>query len=116
MAAADVASAVCQIATGSPVNGTIEIGGPEKFRLDELVRQGLAAHMDPREVVADPHARYYGLELRESALVPGDDARRGKTRFETWLAQSAEPAPSEHPQPKGATAVTKEKESHKKAS
>src|SRR5712692_362871 len=61
MAADDVASAVGRIATGSPVNGTVEIGGPEKFRLDELARQGLAAHKDPREVVADPKARYYGV-------------------------------------------------------
>jgi uncharacterized protein YbjT (DUF2867 family) len=89
MAADDVASAVGRIAVGSPVNGTVEIGGPEKFRLDELVRRGLAASNDPREIVADPHARYYGIELSESALVPGDDARLGETRFETWLTQPA---------------------------
>ena len=85
MAADDVASAVGQIAMGSPVNGTVEVGGPEKFRLDELVRWGLAAWKDPREVVADPHARYYGIEVSERTLVPGDDARLGETRFETWL-------------------------------
>jgi uncharacterized protein YbjT (DUF2867 family) len=89
MAADDVASAVGRIALGSPVNGTVEIGGPEKFRLDELVRQGLVAWKDPREVVADPHARYYGVELSERTLLPGEDAKLGKTRFETWLAQSA---------------------------
>ena len=89
MAADDVASAVGRIAMGSPVNGTVEVGGPEKFRLDELVRRGLAARNDPREVVADPHARYYGVELSERTLVPGDDARLGETRFETWLTQSA---------------------------
>jgi hypothetical protein len=89
MAADDVASAVGRIAMGSPVNGTVELGGPEKFRLDELVRRGLAARNDPREVVADPHARYYGVELSERTLVPGDDARLGETRFETWLTQSA---------------------------
>jgi len=89
MAADDVASAVGRIALGSPVNGTIEIGGPEKFRLDELVRQGLAAWKDSREVVADPHARYYGIELSETTLVPADDARLGEMRFEAWLAQSA---------------------------
>jgi uncharacterized protein YbjT (DUF2867 family) len=88
MAADDVASAVARIAVGSPVNGTVEVGGPEKFRLDELVRRGLAARNDPRDVVADPHARYYGLELSERALIPGDDARLGETRFETWLTQS----------------------------
>jgi uncharacterized protein YbjT (DUF2867 family) len=89
MAAEDVATAVGRVATGSPVNGTIEVGGPEKFRLDELVRQGLAAWKDPREVVADPHASYYGVELGENTLVPGDGARLSATRFETWLTQSA---------------------------
>ena len=89
MAADDVASAVGRIATGAPVNGTVEVGGPEKFRLDELVRQSLAAHKDPREVVADPHARYYGVELSERTLVPGDDARLSQTRFADWLKHSA---------------------------
>jgi uncharacterized protein YbjT (DUF2867 family) len=92
MAADDVASAVGRIVTGAPVNGTVEVGGPEKFRLDELVRRGLAACNDPRDVVADPHARYYGVELSERTLVPGDDARLGETRFETWLTQSASKA------------------------
>src|SRR5215467_4413915 len=87
MAADDVASAVGRIAMGSPVNGTVEVGGPEKFRLDELVRQGLVGWNDPREVVADPRARYYGVELSERTLVPADDARLGETRFETWLTQ-----------------------------
>ena len=70
------------------MNGTIEVGGPEKFRLDELVRRGLAAWKDPREVVADPHARYYGVELSENTLVPGDDARLCATRFADWLKLS----------------------------
>jgi uncharacterized protein YbjT (DUF2867 family) len=94
MAADDVASAVCRIATGSPVNGTVEVGGPEQFRLDELVRRGLAAHKDPRKVVADPQARYYGIALSERTLVPGGDARLGETRFETWLSQSTSQIPS----------------------
>ena len=89
MAADDVASAVGRIAMGSPVNGTVEVGGPEKFRLDELIRRGLAAFKDPRVVVADPHARYYGIEVSERTLLPGDDARLGETRFETWLTQPA---------------------------
>ena len=89
IAADDVASAVGQIATGSAVNGTVEVAGPEQFRLDELIRQGLAAHKDPREVVADPHARYYGVELSERTLLPGKNARLAETRFKTWLAQSA---------------------------
>ncbi|HEV2616391.1 MAG TPA: SDR family oxidoreductase [Candidatus Acidoferrales bacterium] len=88
MAADDVASAVGRIATGSPVNGAVEVGGPEKFRLDELVRQGLAAWKDPREVVADPHGYYYGIEVKERTLVPEGDAELSKMRFEDWLAQS----------------------------
>jgi len=88
MAADDVASAVGRIAMGAPVNGTVEVGGPEQFRLDELVRRGLAARKDPREVVADPHARYYGVELSESTLLPGDDAQLGQTRFADWLKHS----------------------------
>jgi uncharacterized protein YbjT (DUF2867 family) len=89
MAADDVASAVGRIATGAPVNGTVEVGGPEKFRLDELVRQYLAANKDPREVVTDPKARYYGIEVSEKTLVPGDGARLSETRFVTWITQSA---------------------------
>ena len=88
MAADDVAGAVGRIAMGPAVNGTIEIGGPEQFRLDELIRRALAAWQDPREVVADPHALYYGIELAEKTLVPGKDARLGQTRFKTWLSQS----------------------------
>ena len=87
MAAEDVASAVGRVAVGPPVNGTVEIGGPEQFRLDELIRRGLAARRDPREVVADPHGRYYGIEVKERTLVPDDGAKLGKIRFEEWLAQ-----------------------------
>ena len=89
MAADDVASAVGRIAMGSPVNDTVEVGGPEKFRLDELVRKYLAANKDSREVVTDPKARYYGIEVSEKILVPDDGARLGETRFETWLTQSS---------------------------
>jgi uncharacterized protein YbjT (DUF2867 family) len=89
MAAEDVATAVSRIALGAPANGTVEVGGPEKFRLDELIRRALAVWKDPREVVADPHARYYGVEVEERTLVPEDDARVGETRFETWLTQPA---------------------------
>ena len=96
MAADDVASAVGRIATDSPVNGTVEIGGPEKFRLDELARQGLAAHKDPREVVADPKARYYGVDISERTLLPGDGAQLSETRFETWLTQSEAKAAGAH--------------------
>jgi uncharacterized protein YbjT (DUF2867 family) len=89
MAANDVAEAVGRIAVGSPVNGIVEVGGPEQFHLDELVRRDLAARKDPREVVADPHARYYGIKVSERTLVPDNNARLGETRFETWLGRSA---------------------------
>ncbi len=88
MAAEDVASALCRIAIGSPVNGTVEIAGPEQFRLDELIRRDLAARKDPREVISDPHARYYGIAVGERTLLPNDDAKLGETRFENWLSQS----------------------------
>jgi uncharacterized protein YbjT (DUF2867 family) len=88
MAADDVAQAVGKVAAGAPLNGMVEIGGPEAFPLDELVRRDLAAHHDPRHVVADPHARYFGTELAERSLVADADAELGATRFEDWLAQS----------------------------
>src|SRR4051794_20362213 len=93
MAADDVASALGRIATNSPVNGVIEIGGPEQFGLDELVRRYLAASQDPREVISDPHARYYGIQVSERALVPDNDARLGETRFEDWLIHAAKQVP-----------------------
>src|SRR5215469_1492220 len=89
MAADDVATAVARIAVGPPINGIVEIGGPEQFRLDELVRRRLASLNDPREVIADPKALYYGSKISERTLVPGNNARLGETHFETWLAQSA---------------------------
>ena len=89
MAADDVATAVARIAVDPPVNGIVEIGGPEQFRLDELVRRRLASLNDPREVIADPEALYSGAKIGERTLVPGNNARLGETRFETWLVQSA---------------------------
>src|SRR2546423_4091825 len=94
MAADDVASEVGRIAVGPPVNGTVEIGGPEQFHVDELVRKRLAALKDPREVIADPEARYSGAKLSLRTLVPEKTARLGETRFETWLTQSAAQIPS----------------------
>jgi len=87
MAADDVASGVGRVATGAPVNGIVEIGGPEQFRLDDLIRRGLAAYKDPRKVVADPQATYYGIKVTERALVPENNANLGKIRFDEWLAQ-----------------------------
>lgn len=93
MAADDVASALGRIATTSPVNGTVEIGGPEQFRLDELVRRDLTARKDPREVISDPHARYYGIQVSERTLVPDNDAQLGATRFDDWLIHDVKQAP-----------------------
>ena len=100
MAADDVASALGRIAVGPPVNGTVEIAGPEQFRLHELVQRRLAALNDPREVIADPKALYSGAKVSERTLVPDTNAPLGETRFETWLAQSGQ-IPSTAPQPKG---------------
>ncbi len=91
MAADDIASALGRIATSAPVNRTVEIGGPESFRLDELARRALAAFHDPREVISDSHARYYGIQVSERTLVPDDDARLGEMRFEDWLTQASKP-------------------------
>jgi uncharacterized protein YbjT (DUF2867 family) len=87
MAASDVATAVARIAMGEPVNSTVEVAGPEQFRFDEFIRQGLRARNDTREVVSDPHARYFGAELDEHSLVPGAGARLGEMHFDQWLAQ-----------------------------
>jgi uncharacterized protein YbjT (DUF2867 family) len=89
MAADDVATAVGRIAVGQPVNGIVEIGGPEQFRMDELVRRRLASLKDPREVIADPNTRYSGARVNEKTLLPGNNARLGETTFESWLTQSA---------------------------
>jgi len=105
MAAEDVASGVARAATNPPVNGMIEIGGPEQFRLDELGRRFLTARKDPRKVISDPHGRYYGIEVSERALIPDKSARLGETRFDIWLTQSA-----------ATPSATKEQERNKKAS
>ena len=93
MAAEDVASAVARIAVGSPVNGIVEVAGPQQFRLDELIRRVLSERDDPREVITDAHARYFGAELGERTLVPGDDARLAETRFEDWVSQAVGSTP-----------------------
>ncbi|MGE3277746.1 MAG: SDR family oxidoreductase [Vicinamibacterales bacterium] len=91
MAADDVVRALADIATGSPVNGIVEVGGPQQFRFDDLIRQALRTRNDTREVVVDPLARYFGAVLAERALVPAEGARLGEMRFQDWLTQ---PAPS----------------------
>ena len=70
------------------MNGTVELAGPERFRLDELARRVLSANDDPRQVTADVHARYFGAELDDRSLIPGDDARIAPTRFEDWLSHT----------------------------
>ena len=88
MAADDVASAVGRVAVGPPLNGVVEVAGPEQFRLDGLIRLGLAAKGDSREVISDPEARYFGARLRERTLLPGAKATLASTRFEDWIARS----------------------------
>ncbi|MEV2198202.1 SDR family oxidoreductase [Streptomyces phaeochromogenes] len=83
----DVAAAVGRTAVGTPVNGVVEVAGPDEFQLDQLVRKGLAAKNDPRSVVTDEHATYFGAELQEATLLPGPGARIAETRFADWVAQ-----------------------------
>ena len=86
MASADVATAVARTAAGAPVNGIVDVAGPEQFRMDELVRQTLAARKDPRQVVTDPAAPYYGeYDVDDSTLVPAGDAALGEVHFRDWL-------------------------------
>jgi uncharacterized protein YbjT (DUF2867 family) len=87
-AADDVAAALADVAVGAPVNGIVELAGPEAFRFDELARRVLRAKNDPRRVTADVHARYFGAQLDEHSLAPGDNARLAPTRFEDWLRES----------------------------
>ena len=89
MAADDVAKAVGRIAVGMPVNGIVEVAGPEEFRLDELIREGLSARQDPREVVPDARAPYFGAILGVRTLMPETGARLGEVRFQEWLNQPA---------------------------
>jgi uncharacterized protein YbjT (DUF2867 family) len=87
-AAADVSAVVAEVAGGAPV-GAIEIGGPEQFRFDELVRDHLESQGDTRTVVADPHAKYFDTELKERSLVPDDGARRLPTTYDEWLRRAS---------------------------
>jgi uncharacterized protein YbjT (DUF2867 family) len=89
IAADDVAAAVCEVSQRPPADGIIEVAGPEEFRFDEFIRQALTAKGDPRTVVADPKARYFGTELQERSLVPTNAVHLGEVRFNDWLAQPA---------------------------
>jgi uncharacterized protein YbjT (DUF2867 family) len=85
IAADDVAAMVARVCIGPPVNGIVEVAGPDRFRLDGLVRRALSARDDPRAVVIDPDARYFGARLAHDALLPGDEAYLAEMHFEDWL-------------------------------
>jgi uncharacterized protein YbjT (DUF2867 family) len=106
MAADDVAKVVAKTAVGSPLNGIVEVGGPDKSRFNEFISRSLNARKDPREVVADPHARYFGTELSEESLVPRVGALIGETRFEDWMNGSISQIP---PSPRPATVAAASK-------
>jgi uncharacterized protein YbjT (DUF2867 family) len=89
IAGEEVAQTVGRVAVGAPLNGSVEIAGPEQFRMDEFFRGALTAWGDPREVVTDPHAHYFGAEMRERDLVPGDGATLGEIKYADWLASTA---------------------------
>jgi hypothetical protein len=84
-----VAEAIGEIAAGSPLNGRVEVAGPEQFRMDEFFRPALAARHDSREVVTDPHASFFGAQLDERTLLPGADALVGRTRYDEWARRAA---------------------------
>jgi uncharacterized protein YbjT (DUF2867 family) len=88
VAADDVAALVTEVATMAPANGIIELAGPDRIGLDDLVRRYLAARHDTRKVVTDIHARYFGAELNDKSLTPGDNPHIGRTSFEAWLARA----------------------------
>jgi len=88
IASDDVVAALAELAVGSPVNGTLEVGGPDSFPLDKLASDTLAASGDKRRVIADVHARYFGAELNDSSLVSAANARIGSIRYQDWLRRS----------------------------
>ncbi|MEY9625897.1 uncharacterized protein YbjT (DUF2867 family) [Sinorhizobium fredii] len=84
-----MAAALADVAVAAPINGTVEVAGPEAIPLDDLVRRFLKATQDPRKIVPDVHARYFGAVLDDQSLTPGKSARIGAIRFEDWLGQQA---------------------------
>jgi len=84
----DVVAALVDVTLGAPVNGIIDVAGPERFRFDDIIRQFLSATQDTRQVVTDMDARYFGAKLDEQSLVPRGDAHSGATRFEGWLSHA----------------------------
>lgn len=88
----DVAELLADVATGEPLNRTVEMAGPERFRLSDVASEVLTAFEDPRRIIADPRARYFGAELTDQSLLPSGDARIGALRFEDWLRQTLQPS------------------------
>ncbi|WBB68397.1 hypothetical protein [Micromonospora sp. WMMD812] len=88
MASDEVAQAVARVCSGSPANGRVEVAGPERLRMDEFFRKAFAALGDPREVVTDEHARYFGSELDERSLMPDDRAPLGEITYADWLGRT----------------------------
>lgn len=89
IASDDVVAALADLALAPPLNGTVEVAGPDTWPLDEIVRKYLSANGDRRPVIADAHARYFGAELDERSLVPSDHPRFGPTTFDDWLHRQA---------------------------
>jgi uncharacterized protein YbjT (DUF2867 family) len=89
IAAHDVSSALADAVLAKPLEGSVELGGPERLRLDDLARRVLRARGDERAILADPQTRYFGALVDDTSLIAGDDARLGTTRFADWLRQSA---------------------------
>jgi len=88
IASDDVAAALADLAVAPPVNGMVEVAGPEPLPLDKFARQFLTANGDSRQVIADVHARYFGAAINDRSLTPGEHPRLGPTRFEDWLSHS----------------------------
>lgn len=91
VSATDVAETLAELATGAPVNGTVELAGPERFRLCDIASEVLTAYEDPRRLIPDRRALYFGAELTDESLLPGLEARLGPLRFENWLRQTLQP-------------------------
>ena len=107
MAVDDVGATMAELATGAPVGGRVELGGPAALGVDAWVRRLFAATGDPRTVVSDPHALYFGNELRGGELTPGDGARIGAIDFDTWFGaervtpEARRAGPRSEPSPRG---------------
>jgi len=88
----DAAEALADLAQAAPLNDTVELAGPERFRLSDLATEVLCAYEDPRRIIADRHALYFGAELSDRSILPGGAARIGALRFEDWLRQRLQPS------------------------